>query len=126
MIAEHVDPVSGFALIIDADDRVVYAYLLDVEQEIVADVWLCNLIDAPSSPEWKTRPPDPPYLNPLGFCDDGFRVSHELHVRWHHNEQRLHYLEVLDGGRTIARLAPGDKPGFNIAALKDGPLSRRF
>ncbi|WP_312524538.1 hypothetical protein [Sphingobacterium multivorum] len=57
-----------FAVLIEDDDKVCYAYLLN-EERIVGDIWLYNSVPTPSEPEWHKRD-NLPFLNPAAFVKE--------------------------------------------------------
>jgi len=125
-LLEFKDEVSGYWLVVDSDDRTVYAYLLDGEQEICADVWLCNLIEPPAEPEWLARPPDPPYLNLAEFGDPLYRIdicNPDLEASWIRDGKVLRQAELKVCGKLLAILTPGESPGMSLAAVRAGPLA---
>ncbi len=61
---EHGD----WAVVVEDDDRVVYAYLLRHNQ-IVGDVWLYNRVHAPHRSPWGQTDPMMPFLNPVEYVN---------------------------------------------------------
>ncbi|KKO89048.1 hypothetical protein AAW12_23070 [Sphingobacterium sp. Ag1] len=57
-----------FAVLIEDDDKVCYAYLL-IESKIVGDIWLYNSVPTPSDPEWHKKE-NLPFLNPVEFVKE--------------------------------------------------------
>jgi hypothetical protein len=122
------DPRSGESVVVEDDGRVCYAYLLSPEEQIVGDVWLYNRCEAPVEPEWTDRT-KAPFANPRRFIQDppGFRLpsgEEEVAIRWTESAPGTRVAEVLIGDLIIGRLRAGQKPGWALAAAKDGPLAR--
>ncbi len=122
-------PDSDFVVVVEDDARVAYAYILD-EDEIVGDVWLYNRHPAPAeidpSAERGLAPRNTASCvaverqlsPPLGEHED-------CEVQWTMTEHgAVETADILIRGRLYARLAPGAKPGWCIAAAVDGPLAR--
>jgi hypothetical protein len=115
-----------WAVVVEDDDRVGYAYLLHRTQ-IVGDVWLYNRLHAPHRPPWGQPDQLMPFLNPVEYLD-----SHEipgrspspgsLQVIWPehpHDNRTAIYLD----GRPLAWVRPGAKPGWSSLVIRDGPLA---
>lgn len=65
-------PDFGMSVVIEDDGRVAYAYLQQ-HGEIVADVWLYNVVATPDEVTWTDATPMP-FLNPRRYCtQEGFR-----------------------------------------------------
>lgn len=109
------------AVVIESDDRVAYAYLLEGER-IVADVWLYNVAATPETVDWSDRE-QMPFLNPAPYCMDVAvpDLSNDLRCDW-----RGEGVEILVAGEVLARLVPGAKPGWSRLARKDGPLAKKL
>jgi len=114
--------------VVEDNGRVAYAYLLQ-ERKVVGDLWLYNQAATPDDPEWKTPSPMP-FLNAMAYVNfdsmqkplvsqDEIRVDWELGDNADAIEVRLFLRRTLYG-----ILKPNAKPGWTIAALKDGPLAR--
>jgi hypothetical protein len=56
---------ANYSIIIEDDNRVAYAYLLEGEN-IVGDVWLYNQEQSPVKENWD-NPDDLPFLNSLDY-----------------------------------------------------------
>lgn len=108
------------SVILEDDGRVAYAYLLEDEQ-IVADVWLYNVVATPEEPEWP-NPSKMPFLNPRRFCrmDESLPRIGDGAAQCNWNEKGV---EVMLNGLVVARLAKGSRPGWSRLALKRGPLA---
>ena len=122
---------SHWDVVVEDDDRVAYAYLRD-DEHIVGDVWLYNVVAAPSVPPWRDADgPDPVFCNPALFLtDEGLHflrpAEDELSTRWKVGaDGALAEVVVLVQGRPLAWLAPGRSPGWSSLAAADGPLALR-
>jgi hypothetical protein len=114
-----------FGVVIDDDDRVAYAYVLENEK-IVGDVWLYNVVPAPYEPEWTDRS-KLPFLNPQEFSYEGASPINEetqLDVVWIRNQDTLVRAEIYLAKQLLAVVAPGATPGWCRNARKSGPLAR--
>ena len=107
------------AVIVEVDDRVAYAYLLE-NDEIVGDVWLYNVAPTPETVDWRDRDAMP-FLNPRSFCSDepAPDLRQDVECRWVEDA-----VEICAGGIVVGRLAAGAKPGWSRMARMDGPLAR--
>jgi hypothetical protein len=121
------DEISGCAVQIEDDDKTAYAYLLDPDGNIVADVWLYNVGPAPLEPEWRD-PQRMPFANPRAYAREaGYaRMSSagQATALWAHRGTEVTQVEVYLHGARVAMLRPGAKPGWSALAVKDGPLAR--
>jgi hypothetical protein len=116
---------TGCSLVIDDDGRVAYAYLRDPERAIIGDVWLYNR--AAESADW-ADPSKLPFPNPPEFArplDGPLPGPGDLTVRWTADEVLL-LADVLLRGELLARLSPGAQPGWNVLAMRDGPLAQKW
>ena len=123
---DHTD--GQHACIIEDDGTVAYAYLLR-RNEVVADLWLYNQAPTPSYPEWKDRS-KMPFLNSKEYVDM-LRMAHpiisteEVTIHWIDGSPAVAIqLSLSLHGQLYGLLASGTKPGWTIAASKDGPLAR--
>ena len=125
----HTSPEGRFDCIIEDDDRVCYAYLIESDR-IVADVWLYNSTPAGEQPEWSQ--PDAkeqmPFRNPSEFGDQEVRRISEqssIQVEWSGSaEDRCATIRV--DGEIWAVLNNGVRPGCCRHARKAGPLAVPF
>jgi hypothetical protein len=122
------DCASGCSLLIEDDGRVAYAYFLSPEDEIIGDVWLYNRCRAPLNPEWADKA-KAPFANPLAFAHSSFGVElpekeSDFDIHWSRSEMNTPVADVYLRKVLIARLCAGAKPGWSIAAKKDGPLAK--
>jgi hypothetical protein len=127
VFATFCSPDGRYAVAIEDDGRVCYAYLLDPDDAIVGDVWLYNRCPAPIEPEWGNRE-GAPYANPRPFVrlEQDFRVPvtiAEFSVNWGEEEGAC-MARVRVRGRLLAKVTPGSMPGWNVLAAKDGPLAK--
>lgn len=115
---------AGCTLVIQDNGRVGYAYLLDANSKIVADVWLYNRASTPVVPEWHMRE-NAPFLNPVGFAGEAScfplpRAATDVAVEW----DQASRAKILIQGHVAGILSRGAKPGWAANALKDGPLAK--
>lgn len=112
---------SGMSVVIEDDDRVAYAYLKQLG-EIVADVWLYNVIAPPDENTW-TDKAQMPFLNPKKYCtqEEFRRITPDVHVTC---TLLSEHVEVRVEGQLLARLRPGIKPGWSRLARISGPLAK--
>src|SRR5262249_20942506 len=111
----------NFTLVIDDDDRVAYAYLLD-EGKIIADVWLYNRAATPEKPEWGDRS-KAPFLNPREFVREQLSTISDatpVVVDWVGNKDTLERAEININNELLAVISPGSKPGWCRNARKSG------
>jgi len=109
------------ALVLEDDNRVAYAYLLENER-VVSDVWLYNVAPAPETVQWDD-PTGMPFLNPVHYCKIGpiprLRPGSVIQCRWMANG-----VELFVDGVKWARLAPEVRPAWSRWALRKGPLAQ--
>lgn len=120
------DHKSGFSVIFDDDGRVAYAYLLDEQGSMVADVWLYNCCETPEQPEWAS-PDNMPFANSLAFSRDHTSFSgvgdiSDVSIHWPDSQDIEAQVNIR--GELFARLVEGSKPGWCCMAKKDGPLAK--
>ncbi|MDR6733444.1 hypothetical protein [Sphingobacterium sp. 2149] len=114
-----------FAVFIEDDDKVCYAYLLN-EERIVGDIWLYNKAPTPSEPEWHSKE-NLPFLNPAEFVKENlepFEASSPVEVTWDFGEETV--AKIFLGSRLIAKLTEGSCPGWSSLVTKDGPLAQKI
>jgi hypothetical protein len=126
-LRKFVHGVTSYSVVIEDDDKVCYAYLIR-DDHIVGDVWLCNRVPSPKVPEWKDRK-NAPFLNPADYSLDPpcIKLPHDgngLDVSWTPESDETMEVDVHCGGRILARLRHGFKPGWSANAVKDGPLAK--
>ena len=128
------DPESSCSVVLEDDDRVAYAYLVDRgsgegggSPPIIGDVWLYNVHADPPELDLVNRG-EPP-LNASPYIRDASNVrlenASEVAVRWFDVDERRHAEVVIDG-EPSARLCPGSKPGWSRLAAADSPVARRL
>ena len=118
------DANSDFSLVVEADDRAAYGYLLE-RQDFVADVWLFNCQPTPdqfivfrdgraplNSKEFVSTEPFDPRL-----------LADQVSARWRYDGVRMVGVEIYLRERLHGFLKPGSKPGWCILAAKDGPVA---
>lgn len=112
-------------VVIEDDDRVAYAYLLDNDNKIVGDVWLYNVEPAPDRLELLDGPEMMPFLNPKEFCsmESISRITYDSNVICVANDG---YVSIEVDGLLVARLKAGAKPGWSRLACKHGPLALKL
>lgn len=119
---------AGYSCVVEDDGKVAYAYLLN-QSGIVSDLWLYNCAETPSKPEWSDRT-KMPFANPIEFANCAamappINTAEDVEVEWRFNgDFTLHSVVLSIRGVPYGRLAPGAKPGWCIAAAKDGPLAK--
>jgi len=121
------DQDSRYAVVLENDGKVVYAYLRDAGN-IVADVWIHNVGEAPERPEWDDLV-NAPFANPREYCRSHQPPlvgdpADDLTLEWIYAEGNVVAVLVSIRGATVARLEPGSTPGWSRFAKKDGPLAR--
>jgi hypothetical protein len=118
------DLESSFSAFIEDDDRVAYLYLSN-DGEIVADVWLYNLLPAPSSDDWGSMG-ELPYLNPNKFIHaehfEPVKDSSEVKFVWCHGQDGFDHLDLFIRGVHHATLKRDSKPGWCRLIASGGPL----
>ena len=120
MLVKLEEPGGDRSLVIEDDDRVAYAYLLRGRQ-VIADVWLYNVIEAPDAVDWRDKT-QLPFLNPKSLCLPATeRICDAASVAcvWSTGG-----VDVLVKGQQLARLENGVKPGWSSYARKPGPLAK--
>ena len=128
------DAESNCSVVLEDDDRVAYAYLVDRElgegdgaASIIGDVWLYNVHSAP--PELGPGNRGEPPLNASPYVHDmptlRLENASEVDVRWFSIDERRH-AEVVINGEVSARLCHGSKPGWSRLAAADTPVARRL
>ena len=114
-----------YEVVIDDDDRVCYAYLLDAEGRRAGDVWLYNRAEAPNNFD-DARSGLPP-RNAVSFVADADfllpKSPDEFSVQWQHQGD-IRYVRILIRNELLAVLAPGVIPGWSVLAKKDGPVAK--
>src|SRR4051794_11358047 len=122
-------PRPDYRVVIHNDERTVWAYLHSLE-EIIADVWLFNLEDAPEEIESDADRDRAP-LNPARYClrdaHPVIRFADDVELDWDYGDDgTLISVELLTAGERLARLTPGSMPGWSRFAALDGPCALRL
>ena len=124
-------PDDRFAVAIDDDGRVAYAYLLKLD-EMCADVWLYNRCETPEEPEWLMGPELLPFANSREYVkDDSYKIlpvtedDFDVHYEFNEDDEFARaYIYIKD--KLIASLAEGEKPGYSNLVSKSGPLAKKM
>ncbi|MDI1432822.1 hypothetical protein [Polyangium sorediatum] len=113
-------PDGSLAVVLDDDNRVAYAYLLE-DEEVVGDVWLYNVMEAPDTVNWEDSSPMP-FLNPRDYCksEKVRRLTPQSAVQCAWFDAGV---EVSIDGIRWARIERGSKPGWSRLAAQPGPLA---
>ena len=125
-IREFQDPRTGFWVVLVDNSRTVYAYLLDTDQNVCGDVWICNLSEVSPIPEWQVEGMAPPFANITEFGDVFARFdikSKDVCVKWDSDTTKHVRALLLLGERIIAQVRDGSSPGHCVNAQRDGPLA---
>ena len=113
-----------YELSIDDDGQACYAYLLDSDGKICADLWLYNRGQTPDRFE---DPRGVPPRNPAQFVGDmRFQLPEspdDFSAQWW-REGGVLYARVFIRKALVGILVPGKKPGWSIMAKKDGPVAK--
>jgi hypothetical protein len=114
------------AVVIEADERVVYGYLY-LDGQIEGDVWIFNRVAAPIDAPWIAGD-EPPYAIPLEFSftlrnasniePDDFRVVYRPDDP---TKAAIYFRNIL-----VATLWPGARPGKSAFARKSSPVATAF
>ena len=121
LVLRFDEPEGHRAIVVEDDARVAYAYLL-LDEQIVADVWLYNVGEAPPEITW-INPSNAPFQNPRGYCsiDAGLRITERSAVGCH---WVCGGVAISVDGVLLAFLEGGAKPGWSRLVLRTGPLAR--
>ncbi|WP_341832464.1 hypothetical protein AACH28_05600 [Sphingobacterium thalpophilum] len=114
-----------FAVLIEDDDKVCYAYLLN-EERIVGDIWLYNSVPTPRESEWHKKE-NLPFLNPAKFVKENlqpFDAISPVVVTWDFGKETV--ANIFLASRLIAKLTVGSFPGWSSLVTKDGPLAQKM
>jgi hypothetical protein len=126
-LRKFVSEDGKFALMIEDNGKVGYAYLLDADGHICGDVWLYNRGLAPLEPEWNDIE-KAPFANPMPYIinTDAFSPpssASDFSVEW--ESQGDHWTaSVLLRLKLIAKVTSGSNPGWAALASRDGPLAK--
>lgn len=130
MIGETVSfPASDgkYAIVIEDDGRVGYAYLVDSGGTICGDVWLYNRCPAPDEPEWND-PGNAPFANSLAYVQSCAEFpfpnsSADIDINWD-REDGACSARIFIQKKLVGVVRNGAKPGWALLAKKDGPLAK--
>jgi hypothetical protein len=130
LIGETVKFTAGdgkYAIVIEDDGRVGYAYLMDSRGEICGDVWLYNRCPAPDLPEWHD-PSGAPFANPLAYVRSCTEFpfpnsSADIEIDWAREDGEC-LARIFIQKELVAVVKNGAKPGWALLAKKDGPLAK--
>lgn len=126
MLLEYRNNESGAKVVFDDDGKTGYAYLI-IEEKMVSDVWLYNVGEPPSHPEWPDRD-KMPFSNPAEFVSgekfDPLNEPGEIALNWQTDSNGLQRVIVTLRGIVHAVLQPGAKPGWCRLAVKTSPIAR--
>jgi hypothetical protein len=115
-----------WSVIVEDDDTVAYAYLLDCGR-IVSDVWLYNHGPAPKIAPWRTGT-EMPFPNPVEYLinSDATPIPppESVDVSWPADDLSVMEVTVRIAGEPVAWLAPDAKPGWSALVRRDGPVAR--
>jgi len=131
MMIEFEDTVynSGLRLLVEDTGDVCYAYIRESSGEICGDVWLYNRLPPPLEKPWKSGG-STPYLNPAEYVRQQTALllpesPSEFSVDWQRENNEIRALVSINS-TVIAKIAPGERPGFSLLASKKGPLAKPF
>ena len=116
----------GATVIIEDDDKVCYAYLV-VDESISSDVWLYNVCDAPSEPEW-IEGGEMPFANSVAYISsermNPITTPSDVALDWISKTDSCLEVRVKVRGVVHALLRSGAKPGWCRLAVKSSPIAR--
>lgn len=115
-----------FAVYIEDDDKVCYAYLWKEGENIIAHVWLYNVARTPREPELQIEE-NHPFLNSAEFVKENlepFDAWLPVEVTWDFGEETV--ANIFLASRLIAELTDGSRPGWSSLVTKDGPLALKM
>lgn len=117
-----------YAMFIEDDGRVAYAYLY-LDGKIISDIWLYNQSETPEIFPWTSKK-NMPFLNPKQFIIIEKMISpikseREISLQWIY-ENDLDGVNILINNELIAVLKPYYCPGFSTLVCQDGPLAKKL
>jgi len=126
-VARYHSSDTDEAIIIEDNGQVAYAYWIDEDGEVCADVWLYNRAAASLEPEWDNLE-KAPFINPVGFVKSNElfplpNSAEDVSVDWLSNEKQQE-VNIFIYHNLAAKLVKGAKPGWSTLAQKDGPLAK--
>lgn len=114
-------------LLVEIANGVCHAYLRDNSSTIVGDVWLYNVATTPETRPWAVKSARPPFLNPSEYINQSHDIMdynrNSVSVKWVGESENLAAI-VCMGGKEIAKVSPGEHPGYSALVQKNGPLAR--
>ncbi|APU97127.1 hypothetical protein K2F45_11390 [Sphingobacterium siyangense] len=113
------DDRPEFAVFIEDDDKVCYAYLWKEGE-------LYNVAPTPSEPELQIEE-NHPFLNSAEFVSENlkpFDACAPVEVTWDFGEEIV--AKIFLSERLIAKLIVGTSPGWSSLVTKDGPLAQKM
>lgn len=114
--------------VVEDNGRVAYAYLIR-ENRMIGDLWLYNQAQSPVEPEWRDRT-KMPFLNPVPFVQmssmaQPLQSGGDVAAEWEIGADGVAMrVKLFLYGQLYGVLAPAAKPGWCVAAVKDGPLAK--
>jgi hypothetical protein len=114
-------------VVIESDSRSFYAYFLEGEQ-ITGSVWLFNVRQTPTEPEWGTGV-EGPYMNHRDAAIDlpgADLISEDDFQVFLNPKSESHARVIYLKGILIAKIWPGSNPGKSLFARLDTPLALRL
>ena len=115
-----------FAVYIEDDDKIWYAYLWKEGENIIGHVWLYNVVPTPSEPELDIEG-NRPFLNPEQFVKENlepFDTWSPVEVTGDFSEEIV--ANIFLASRLIAKLTVGSCPGWSSLVNKDGSLAQKM
>jgi hypothetical protein len=100
-----------YEAVFEDDGEVAFGYMLR-DRDIIADVWLYNVVPVPGATVARFR-----------------RVSSLDEISFNRSYSANGTVEAVEfwiRGRRHARVTPGSKPGWCVLATADGPLARKL
>lgn len=124
MLLEYRNDEIGAKVIFDDDGKTGYAYLI-FDEDIVSDVWLYNVVEAPQCPEWSDSD-QMPFANPAGCVSEEIfepiNDPDQIALNWVLGSDGLRQVNVILRGMKHAVLRPGAKPGWCRLAARASPI----
>ena len=125
--ADFTHAVTGLSVNVSIDARAAWAFMLDLEGNIVADTWLFNVADAPG--EIDLNDASAQFMNSselsLAFDQPVPQSADVLDVEWILDGELL-LADLYVNGVLVGRLSPGSSPGWSAFAKSDGPLALKL
>jgi hypothetical protein len=123
----HCEADTRYSVIIEDDEKVAYAYLMD-EGAIVSDVWLYNNGETPVTPPWKDGG-KMPFANPAMYLTPSDQVlpltdEDDVIVKWDIHQGRLENVVINIRQQLVAKMEHGSRPGWSRKVIADGPLAK--